>query len=213
MKSALLYLDTRTRSPTNRCCRIVHAKNLALSGAIYTLVSWLSLCYLRLCLSPLYYLHFIFVCVCECMSVCMIKKSKATDKQMVLNWITMIDSMRSHLCEWYQKNVVTSFMQNDLLSIFSTLMRYKIKSNTHIFMTMDYIFPLFLSLALSLNLAHIYLGFSSLLCCCIFQCKSTMMTWDFSKCKLKCEIIFYRKYISDFVNVDFSTKFIFYKCI
>ncbi|XP_031640581.1 uncharacterized protein LOC116352261 [Contarinia nasturtii] len=37
MKSALLYLDTRTRGPTSRCCRIVHAKNLALSSAIYTL--------------------------------------------------------------------------------------------------------------------------------------------------------------------------------
>lgn len=39
MKSALLYLDTRSRGPTSRCCRIVHAKKLALTGAIYTLVS------------------------------------------------------------------------------------------------------------------------------------------------------------------------------
>lgn len=39
MKSALLYLNARSRSPTTRCCRIAHARNLALSGAIYTLVS------------------------------------------------------------------------------------------------------------------------------------------------------------------------------
>lgn len=39
MKTALLYLDTRSRGSTSRCCRIVHAKNVALSGAIYTLVS------------------------------------------------------------------------------------------------------------------------------------------------------------------------------
>ena len=38
MKTALLYLDTRSRGSTSRCCRIAHAKNVALSGAIYTLV-------------------------------------------------------------------------------------------------------------------------------------------------------------------------------
>lgn len=38
MRSALFYFN-RTKNSTSRFCRVVHARNLALSGAIYTLVS------------------------------------------------------------------------------------------------------------------------------------------------------------------------------
>lgn len=38
MRSALFYFN-RTKNSTSRFCRVAHARNLALSAAIYTLVS------------------------------------------------------------------------------------------------------------------------------------------------------------------------------